>query len=85
MALNVMRQRYPKYGDSWKRNGWKGNVADMLRKAERVRKYMWENDNFVYTGDYEEDELSDLIDMMNYAAFAIRNVLNENKYGENIL
>lgn len=65
-ALNIYEDRENKYGQAWRSRGWRGNVADILRKASRVKNVFW-------TGK-GSDDLDDLYDLMVYCAFAIINL-----------
>lgn len=74
-ALHVFVQREGKYKDGWKERGWKGNVCDILRKSKRIRSMFWD-------GDYNpEEDSDDVVDLMNYCAFFLRNVGDGNRTG----
>lgn len=67
-ALEVYKQRSEVYGDrNWKREGWRGALFNLRRKVERAWDVLW-------NGAHTEDAIDDLLDVINYAAFAIRGV-----------
>jgi hypothetical protein len=75
-ALRIHEDRDRRYGDGWKRRGWLGNVADIIRKGERVRSMFWDSTEYDIV-----DDPDDLFDLINYAAFAIRNSWRGNRTG----
>lgn len=77
-ALKVYVDREPKYRGGWRQRGWKGNVADVLRKVERVRSMFWDQDYEPLKGDNADD----IIDLMNYCAFFMRNADEGNRTGK---
>lgn len=76
-AMRIFVLREPKYTDGWKARGWKGNVCDILRKTTRIRSMFWD-------GDYDPQENGnedDVVDLMNYCVFFLRNVDEDNRTG----
>jgi len=76
-ALQVYSDREEKYRGGWRDRGWKGNVADILRKTARIRSMFWD-------GEYNpHEDPDDIVDGINYSVFALRNAHMDNKTGEN--
>lgn len=71
-ALSIYEDREAKYGEAWRDRGWRGNVADILRKASRVKNVFWR-------GEGSEDR-DDLYDLMVYCAFAIINMDDDREW-----
>lgn len=67
------------YGDSWKRQGYMGNVGRVLSKADRLRNLMWK-DGFAEEPQ-GESILDTMLDIGPLAAFAIANLREGNRWG----
>lgn len=72
-ALYVERNQ--KYKDVWRSYGWRGCLVHMRTCAERAWRVAW------LIGDAAKAE-DNLIDLINYAVFTIRNIRAENAGGE---
>ena len=69
-AFEKFQERNKKYKDLWKKGGWLDSAHHIRSKSERIV-------NLLSTGaTLEEAELhiEDAVDLINYAAFFIRNV-----------
>jgi len=76
-AMHIFQERNAKYGDLWKEYGWRGNLLHVQSKAARVRKVWWDGkDPFGHNEDCD-----DAYDLINYTAFFIRNVGEDNELG----
>lgn len=76
-ALVIFVQREEKYQDGWRARGWLGNTCDILRKTTRIRSMFWD-------GDHDPEEVGnsdDVVDLMNYCVFFLRNVDEGNRTG----
>jgi hypothetical protein len=91
VALAIYRERNAKYGDAWRRSGWRGTLTDLRRKIERAWAFLWNAEPRVMPPitDVEGDpaapegstEIDDLYDIINYAAFSIRAYQEANRDG----
>lgn len=94
-ALEVYRERNARYGDAWRRSGWRGTLTDLRRKIERAWSFLWHaepSDKVEITAFQDKDpqyvdggpnmpDYDDLIDIINYAAFSIRAIREGNRDG----
>lgn len=71
-ALDIYVMRERKYRGAWKILGWKDSIHHIISKSIRLRKTMWERD---------EEDRDSLLDLINYAVFALRNIQAENRDG----
>lgn len=79
-ALAIYRERNAKYGDAWRRSGWRGTLTDLRRKIERAWSFLWHAEPVkMVTIDSEpgdphpqDPDFDDVFDIINYAAFTIR-------------
>jgi hypothetical protein len=69
-ALEIMDERQEKYGDGWKKWGWRGQLIKMKDKERRVWSTFWKK------GDKTAD-LDDAIDLLNYTAFFIMGITRD--------
>jgi len=76
-ALNVYAEREEKYRGGWRDRGWKGNIADVLRKNARIRSMFWSSSEYS-----PADHPDDIIDNINYSVFALRNAEAGNVTGD---
>lgn len=67
------------YGDIWQRYGSLSNLLNVARKVDRLMQVLWYGNGTVT----HKDALDDAYDLINYAAFFIRNqgVGNERGFG----
>jgi len=78
MAMEVYKERNARYGDAWRRSGWRGTLTDLRRKIERAWSFLWHAE----PGDGDEQpDIDDLVDIINYAAFSIRAIKEKNRDG----
>lgn len=77
-ALRKFGERNERYKDVWKESGWKGSLFDMRKKLTRLWRVFW-RDQPIQTIDLECDDAYDLI---NFTAFFIRNVKDDNQWGQ---
>ncbi len=92
-AMDIYRERNAKYGDAWRRSGWRGTLTDLRRKIERAWSFLWSaepHDKVEITqmgssepeyADGDPVDVDDLFDIINYAAFSIRAVREGNRDG----
>jgi hypothetical protein len=84
-ALAIYRERNAKYGDAWRRSGWRGTLTDLRRKIERAWSFLWNaepGERVEVTAFQDKDpsyvagegmpDFDDVFDIINYAAFTIR-------------
>jgi hypothetical protein len=71
-CLRLRQERGTRYGDTWKRRGYKGSFSMIDHKYLRLDQQFWRN-----TPDLpiEVDDLDDAYDMINYTVFMIQNAL----------
>lgn len=75
-ALAIYADRSPGRGDTWRRAGVRGMVFNIYSKAERVwYRFMRK------TGQHSSDT-DDLIDLINYSAFAVRAIADASWDGD---
>jgi hypothetical protein len=92
-ALAVYKERNARYGDAWRRSGWRGTLTDLRRKIERAWSFLWSaeprdvvevqawQDADPKPIDADPVDVDDLIDIINYAVFSIRAVREGNRDG----
>lgn len=78
-AMEIYEERNIKYEDAWKQSGWRGALFDARKKVERAWTHLFYADS-VPTGD--PHDVDDLIDTINYCAFAIRAIEDGNRDGQ---
>lgn len=71
-AARLFELKNRSYGDSWREQGWRGNVSRILEKAKRVRNMVW-RDRVLLNGSSEHPRET-MLDMINTLAFAIINM-----------
>lgn len=69
------------YGRTWQDQGYMGNVGRVLGKVSRLRNMVWRDSQIESSEESRMDTLGDLI---NIAAFAIINMENDNKWGNDV-
>lgn len=76
-ALNIYMLRNDKYKDNWRRFGLKGCLFRIRERAERAWDHLmgWDGES------YQSGDEDDLIDMINFCAFAIRAIREKNTGG----
>ena len=79
-ALVTMAGKDVQYGEAWREQGWRGNLARILSKAARLRAMLWRKDPVEGAEESVEDTLLDLI---NLAIFMLLNRRSENEWGRN--
>lgn len=63
-ALEIISSRgYDDQGQTWRYNGWRGQVYEILKRSERLKHHAWLNNNGI--GDLP-------LDIINYCGFLIR-------------
>jgi hypothetical protein len=77
-CLAIFRQRNTQHNDSWRREGWRGCLFNLRRKAERAWDYLW---NLETQSEVDRDA-DDLYDAINYAALAILCLKEGNRDGK---
>ncbi len=77
-ALAIALQRNRFYDDSWRKQGWMGNLNRILTKADRLRAMLWREAPMQDSSEPVEDTYLDLI---NLAAMANINHREGNTWG----
>ncbi len=78
-AHEIYVRRNQQHKDSWRREGLRGCLFNLRRKAERAWDYLFNADfDFTPSADYDED---DLLDVINYAALSIISKREGNRDG----
>jgi hypothetical protein len=78
-AMDLYQARRQRYGDGWQRYGWLDSLFHMRNKMLRIEAEFWTTppDN-----SHEATvRLDNAMDLLNYIAFFIRNVYDENERG----
>lgn len=66
------------YGDIWRKYGALSNLLSVARKADRLMQIFWHG-----TGELaHKSSVDDAYDLINYAAFFIRNIADGNMKGQ---
>jgi len=78
-ALRLQVRKGKSYGETWREQGWMGNLGRVLGKASRLRQMLW-RDRPNHTDEEKPDET--MVDMLNIVAFAIVNYRAGNKWGQ---
>jgi hypothetical protein len=81
-ALTLYRERNVKYKDNWKRFGWRGLLFRIRERAERAWDLLWDEDVGMLPTEERTVGVDDLLDLINFAAFAIRAIRDGNRDGE---
>jgi hypothetical protein len=79
-AAALVREKNPRYGSSWRHQGWRGNLSRILEKAGRLRSMLWRRDPELLNASNEHPRQT-MLDMMNTLAFAIINMDDGLEYG----
>lgn len=80
----LVRVKDKAYGGAWQKQGYMGNLARILSKAERLQQLMWSDHNpFDQMSELEEEEtvVDTLKDLMALAAFMAANIEDGNRWG----
>lgn len=85
-AVELYDERSRSYGQVWRNYGALSNLLSVARKADRLMKVWWHDrhDEDAAPHDFHKDELDDAWDLLNYAAFFIRNAKNLNLTGDRV-
>lgn len=76
-AASLFAERNGAYNDNWRRQGWRGSLFKLRLKVERAWDVLW-----AWPLDCEEQPSpDDLLDAINYAAFAIRQLRDGDRDG----
>lgn len=77
-AFEKFVQRNERYKDVWRESGWKGSLFDMRKKLTRIWRVFWRSEP-----EQQIDlECDDAYDLINFTAFFIRNVKDDNQWGQ---
>lgn len=68
-ALQVYCDKNVKYKDNWRRMGWRGLLARIRERSDRLWDTFWMGVNWKSEGVIDAD---DAIDLINFAAFFVR-------------
>jgi len=58
-----LKRGYDPRGASWKRTGWRANLYEVMKRADRLWQFSWCDSQL---------DTNDAIDIINYAAFYVR-------------
>jgi hypothetical protein len=76
-ALDIYRHKNPVYRDAWRTYGWRGSLMQLRSCCERAWRVLWPA--APHSGALPK--VDDLLDLINYAVFTIRNVREGNRDG----
>jgi hypothetical protein len=79
-ASAIVRDKNPRYGSSWRGQGWRGNLSRILEKSGRLRTMLWRRDPELLSASKEHPRET-MLDMINTLAFAIINLDDGLEYG----
>jgi hypothetical protein len=71
------------YQDSWRTQGWRGNLSRILEKAWRLRSMLWHGGNVFLNGSNEHPRET-CIDMINTLAFLVINMDDGVEWGDGV-
>ncbi len=77
-ALDIYANRNERYKDNWRRFGWRGLLFRIRERAERAWDDLWDGNPEMREAISDDD----LIDLINFAAFAVRAIDEGNRDGE---
>lgn len=81
-CVELAGQKDAAYGGAWRRQGYMGNLARLMSKADRLRNMLWTNDPDGYRRDEYGETIQDTLkDMANLAGFMHRNYEDGNQWG----
>jgi hypothetical protein len=72
-AARLFETKNLTYQDSWRTQGWRGNLSRILEKAGRLRAMLWRGGNVLLNGSKEHPRET-LLDIINTSAFLIINM-----------
>lgn len=72
-AADIVREKNSRYQDSWRAQGWLGNLSRILEKAGRLRAMLWVPVSPLLNGEREHPRET-AIDMINTLAFMVINM-----------
>jgi hypothetical protein len=81
-AADVFAMKNASYQDSWRDQGWRGNVSRVLEKAKRIRSLLWRQS--VLLNGSKEHPRETLLDIVNTCVFAIINMDDGVEWGEGV-
>lgn len=81
-ALRLIASKNASYGDSWREQGWRGNVSRVLEKSKRIRALLWRPS--VLLNGSSEHPRETMLDMINTLAFAIINMDDGVEWGGDV-
>lgn len=79
-AARLFASKNAHYGDSWREQGWRGNLSRILEKSKRLRQMLWRGGNVLLNGSSEHPRETAL-DMINTLAFMIVNMDDNIEWG----
>jgi hypothetical protein len=79
-AAALCREKNATYQDSWRTQGWRGNLSRILEKSGRLRAMLWHGGNTLLSGEKEHPRETSL-DMINTLAFMIANIDDGKEWG----
>jgi hypothetical protein len=81
-AAELFEMKNSSYKDSWRDQGWRGNISRLLEKSKRVRSLLWRPS--VLMNGSKEHPRETLLDIINTCVFAIINIDDSVEYGEGV-
>lgn len=81
-AADLFAMKNASYQDSWRDQGWRGNVSRVLEKCKRIRALLWRQS--VLLNGSKEHPRETLLDIVNTCVFAIINMDDGVEWGEGV-
>lgn len=79
-ALALVREKNARYQDSWRQQGWRGNLSRILEKGARLRAMLWQPGTPLLNGEKEHPRETAL-DMINTLTFMVINMDDGREWG----
>jgi hypothetical protein len=80
-VLALVREKDKAYGGAWQKQGYMGNLARILSKAERLKNMCWTDSEGITVDPDDESVMDTLHDLMALCAFMASNIEEGNRWG----
>lgn len=81
-ALRLAQYKERSYRGAWRAQGYMGNLARVLSKAQRLKGIAWRDHSDAVSPDKSAESIEqELIDIINIAAFGLVNLRAGNRWG----
>jgi hypothetical protein len=77
-VVNIVWLKTQRYGDTWRKQGWMGNLARILSKSGRLENMQWQDFGVEDANESVQDTAQDLVAL---AVFFLMNKGQQNKWG----